>query len=393
LFVVSEVALALVLLIGAGLLIQSFRHLAAVDPGFRPENLLVTQISLPPAKYETPDAQRRFFEQAVERIRAIPGVESAAGTDYLPILPSARGVIHVEGRPMPPPEQMPVAWRSMPQPGFFRTLGTQFVRGSDFAPTLAPDGPLVGIINESFMNQHFAGENPVGQYLLVGRSQQRVQIIGVVKDMKRLGLDVPNSPEYYISARQARESLSPAPFMVVAIRTAMAPEGVASSVREVVRSLDRQQPVSELTTFEDIIASTIATRRLTMSLLTGFSVTALVLCVLGIYGVVSHSVSMRKKEIGVRMALGAQPSHVLSAVTRQGLRWVLAGVVIGLAAALGLTFLMSRIMESVLYEVSARDPLYFAGTPLLLVVVATLACYLPARRATRIEPAITLRTD
>lgn len=392
-FVVAEVALALVLLIGAGLLIQSFRQLAAVDPGFRPENLLVTQISLPPAKYETVDAQRRFFEQAVERIRAIPGVESAAGTDYLPILPSARGMVHVEGRPMPPPEQMPVAWRSMPQPGFFRTLGTQVVRGSDFDPALAPDGPLVGIINESFMNQHFAGEDPVGQYLLVGRSQQRVQIIGVVKDMKRLGLDVPNSPEYYISARQARESLSPAPFMVVAIRTTLDPESVASSVREVVRSLDRQQPVSELMTFEEIIAGTIASRRLTMSLLTGFSVAALVLCVLGIYGVVSHSVSMRKKEIGVRMALGAQPSHVLTAVTRQGLKWVLLGVGLGLATAFLLTYLMSQLMANVLYEVSARDPLYFAGTPLLLVIVAMIACYLPARRATRIEPAITLRTD
>jgi predicted permease len=388
-FVTAEVALALVLLIAAGLLIQSFRKLSSVDTGFNPKGLIVALVTLPTTKYPGAEERRVFFERATEEIRNIPGVDSAAGIDFIPVLLTARTVVLVEGRPAPPMDQMPVAWRSMPQPGFFGTLGARIIRGTDFDPKIAPDSPLTGIINESFVKQYFPGEDPVGKYVLVGRSQQRVQIVGVVNDLKRGGLDLPASPEFYLSARQARASVSPATFMYIAIRSKLPAESIAGSVRNVIRSLDREQPVTDIQTFEDIITDSIASRRLTMSLLTGFSAAALALCILGIYGVVAHSVSMRKKEIGVRMALGAQPSHVLSTVTRQGLKSVLLGVAIGLAAA----FALSRILEKMLFEVSVHDPLYFAASPILLVIVAALACYLPARRATRIEPSITLRTD
>jgi putative ABC transport system permease protein len=389
LLVAVEVALALVLLIGASLLIRSFRTVSSVDPGFDTRNLLVSQVSLPTVKYPTIETRRVFFESMLERIRAIPGVQSATFSDFLPIQGTAHANILVEGQPVPPPDQQPLVWRLMVNPGYFQTLGVQLLAGRDFDPKAGPDSPVEVLINDSLRRRFFADRDPVGQHLLLGRLHLRAEIVGVVADVQQLGLDTRKEAEFFVSAREARKELAPTTFMQLQVRTSLPVENVAQAVRREVQGLDREQPVADLQTMDSIVAASIASRRLTMGLLSGFSAVALALCFLGIYGVVAHSVSLREKEIGVRMALGAQAGQVLGAVTRQSFRWIFLGLVVGLAAAL----LLSRVLESLLFEVSPTDPLYLTTTPIVLALVALLACYLPARRATRIAPAITLRNE
>jgi len=393
LLVAAEVALALVLLIGASLLIRSFRTVSAVDPGFDSRNLVVSQVSLPTAKYPTIEGRRVFFESMLERVRAIPGVQSATFSDFLPIQGTAHANVLVEGQPIPPPDQQPLVWRLMVQPGYFQTLGVHLLSGRDFDPKAGPEAPVEVLINESLRRQFFAGSNPVGQHLLIGRVHLRTTIVGVVADIQQLGLDSKKEAEFFLSAHQARKELAPTTFMQLQVRTALPVENVAQAIRQEVQGIDREQPVADLATMESIVASSIASRRLTMGLLSGFSCVALALCLLGIYGVVAHSVTLREKEIGVRMALGAQAGQVLASVTRQGFRWILLGLAVGIVGAVTLSFLLTRMIASVLFEVSPTDPLYLTTTPLALALVALLACYLPARKATRIAPAITLRNE
>ncbi|HEY8022566.1 MAG TPA: ABC transporter permease, partial [Thermoanaerobaculia bacterium] len=365
-FVIGEVALALTLLIGAGLLLQSFRRLSGLDLGFDPEDLMVVQISLPAAKYPDPQRQRAFFEQALERVRQLPGVESAGLSDYLPVTGTAHSGLSFEGKPLPPVDQQPLVWRLMVAPGTFRTFGARLLQGRDFSPADPPDGPLVAIVNASLVRRFFAGENPLGKHLLLSRQRLPAEIVGVVDDMQEDRLDVPKEPEYFLSTHQARASLRPATAMQLLVRTRLPPVTAAREVRRAVLALDPEQPTADLQTMEGIIATDLASRRLVTGLLAAFSAVALALCLLGIYGVVAQAVSVRRKEIGVRMALGARSGQVLRAVAAQGLVWVVAGLALGLAAALGL----SRVLASQLYEVSARDPAYFVGAPLLLAAVA-----------------------
>lgn len=389
LLVAAEVALALVLLIGAGLLIQSFRRLSAVDLGFDPEDLLAINVALPVATYPTAAERRVFFEEVLERVRRLPGVESAALADFLPIQGAPQTPIAVAGKPVPRPEEQPLVYRLMVSPGYFRTLGARLLAGRDLDPRATPDAPLAVVINESFAERFFAGEDPLRQRLLMGDGTTEAEVVGVVADVRAQGLDTPDAPQFFLSSRQAREELSPTSFMHVLVRTSLPPASVARGVREAVAAVDREQPIADLQTMEQIVADALARRRLTTRLLALFSAAALVLCLLGIYGVVAHSVALRRKEIGLRMALGARAGQVLGEVARRGLAWVGAGVGLGLAAAL----LLSRLIASQLFEVSATEPLQYAVAPLLLVAAAALACWLPARRATRIDPAITLRTD
>jgi putative ABC transport system permease protein len=388
-FVVAEVALAVTLLIGAGLLLRSFGRLSSVDLGFDPRNLLVIQVSLPAAKYPDARGQRAFFEQALARVRALPGVESAGLSDYLPILGTVHVGIAVEGKPVPAADKQPLVWRLMVAPGTFRALGARLLRGRDVSSDEAPDGPLTAVINGTLARQFFGAEDPLGKHLLLGRRDLRAEVVGVLDDMQEMGLDTPKEPEFFLSTHQSRPELVPATSMQLLVRTALPPVTAARQVRQAIVALDPEQPVADFQAMEGIIATNLASRRLTTGLLTAFSAAALALCLLGIYGVVAHAVSLRRKEIGVRMALGALPSHVLRAVAAQGLAWIVAGLALGLAAALAL----SRLLASQLFEVSATDPVYFVGAPIALASAALLACYVPARRATRIEPAITLRTD
>jgi putative ABC transport system permease protein len=386
LFVAAEVALALVLLIGATMLLESFRRLSRVDLGFKPAGLLALQISLPTAKYPDRERQRAFYDQVLERVRTLPGVQSAALTDYLPVTGSAQAPFYVADHPPASQRDKPLAYLMVVSPGFFRTLQTPLLKGRDFDPTTPPDAPSVAVINEAMARQHFAGGDPVGKRFVLGR--RAVEVLGVVHDIQQLGPDVAKAPAFFFSERQGVGTL-PMPFMNLLVRTSLPPSRVADSVRREVLAVDPEQPVANVQTMEGVVADAVAGRRLMMSLLTGFSAVALILCALGIYGLVAHSVSARRQEIGVRLALGAQRPQVLKQVVRQGFRWVLLGLAAGLLASL----LLSKILTGLLYSVSAHDPLYYLLAPLLLGAIALLACYLPARRASRVEPAIILREE
>ena len=382
--VVVEVAVALTLLIAAGLLIASFQRLTAVDLGFNPKRLMTMQITLPEAKYPEVEQQRVFFGQLLDRVRVLPGVTAAALSDYLPVEGTARQLFSIEGKPPASPEEQPVAWRTVVSPGYFPTLEARLRSGRDFDPQATPDAPLTTVINESLARQYFPGENPVGKRLIMGPFP--VEIIGVVQDIHQRSQDVAAEPQFYLSSRQMPRAV---PFMQLLVRTSLPPENVIGSVRQTVRALDSEQPVADLRTMEEIIAGTLATRRLTMGLLSGFSAVALALCLLGLYGVLAHLVTTRTHEISVRMALGARPGQVLSLVVRQGLRWVVSGTILGLAFALALT----RVLESFLFEVSVHEPAYFVAAPVLLAAVALLASWVPARRAARIAPAGALKEE
>jgi putative ABC transport system permease protein len=383
--VAAEVALALVLLIGATLLIESFRRLSETDLGFNPEKLLSMQISLPPTQYPDRGKQRSFYEQVLERVRPLPGVESAAMADYLPIQGSAQAPFSIEGHPPASPADRTYAFMTNVSPGFFRTLRTRLVKGGDFDPKAAPDAPITTVINESMAREYFPNQDPLSHRMILGNYP--VQIVGVTRDVQQLGPEVRNTPGFFLPLRRKGEL--PMLVMHLLVRTTLPPAQVAASVRREVAAIDPEQPVADIETLEGVVADALAGRRMTVGLLTGFSAVALILCALGIYGLIAHSVTTRRKEIGVRMALGARQDQVLGTILAQGFRWVLLGLAAGLAGAL----LLSRALSGLLYGVSPRDPFYYLAAPLLLGFVALLACYLPARRAADVEPAVTLRTE
>jgi putative ABC transport system permease protein len=382
--VIVEVAVALTLLIAAGIFFSSFRRLTSVDVGFNPERLITLRVALPTSKYPGIEEQRVFFNDLLERVRALPGVTSASLTDYLPIEGTARALFYVEGKPPASPQDQSVAWRMVVTPGYFQTMEARLTRGSDFAANTPSDAPPTVVINESFARQYFPDQDPVGKRLMLRDVPN--EIVGVIKDIHQLGLDTQAEPQFYLSHRQMQR---PTPFMQLLVRSELEPESIAGSVRETVLALDSEQPVSDLRTMDGIIAETLAARRLTVQLLSGFSVVALVLCLLGIYGVLAHSVSTRGHEISIRMALGARPGQVLALVMGQGVRWVVMGIVLGLATA----WALSRLVESLLFQVSAREPTYFIAAPVLLALVALLASWVPARRAARIAPARALKDE
>jgi len=383
LLVISEVALALTLLIGAGLLVASFTRLLSVDVGFDPQKLMAMQISLPGSKYPDAERQRIFFTQLLDNVRTVPGVKSVAVSDFLPVLGSARSPFHVDGKAPASPQDEPLAWRMVVSPGFFTTLGAK-LSGHDFAPNAAPDAPPTMVINESLARQYFPGQNPIGQRLVI--RDKTFEIIGVVKDIQQLALENKTTPQFYISSRQISR---PAPFMQLLVRTTLPPESVTSAVRRAVLALDSEQPVGNLQSMEEVISATLAPRRLVVGLLTGFSIVALVLSLLGLYGVLAHTVTTRTQEISVRMALGARPGQVLSLVVGQGLKWVVSGIAIGLITA----FLATKVLQSWLFEVSIHEPSWFVAAPVLVTAVGLFASWLPARRAARIAPARALKEE
>jgi putative ABC transport system permease protein len=385
LFVAAEVALALVLLIGASLLIESFRRLAETDLGFNPARLLSMQLSVPAVKYPDRGRQRVFYEAVLERVRSLPGVASASMSDALPTQGSAQAPFYVEGHPPASPADRSYAFMTTVSPGFFRTMQTRLIQGGDFDLRLPPDAPITAVINESMARQYFHGGPAVGKRLILGGHP--VEIVGVARDVQQLGPEVRNTPGFFLPLRHLGEL--PMPVMHLLVRTTLPLAAVAAGVRREVSAVDPEQPVADIETLEGIVADSLGGRRLTRDLLAGFSVVALILCALGIYGLIAHSVTMRRREIGVRMALGARSGQVLGAVMRQGLSWVLLGLAAGLIAA----FLLSRALTGLLYGVSPRDPLSYLVAPLLLGFIALLACYLPARRATLLDPAVTLRVE
>jgi putative ABC transport system permease protein len=387
-FVVAEVALALVLLASAGLLVKSFTRLQKIDTGVNTDNVLTMVVRLPNGKYKEDQQLVSFFRQATERIGALPGVRSVGMVNFLPLyggLGSNTG-FSIEGRPMPPPGEEPGTNVRASDSGYFSAMGIPLLRGRNFTDLEASEARHVVLISESLARQHFPGEDPIGKRILVEMFEKPnpTEIIGIVGDVRYDSLTDEAEPTVYFPHPELTYD-----FMTLVIRTIGDPAEMAPAVRGELRAIDPEQPVSDVRTMNQVMGETLARSRFNTLLLVLFAGLATLLAAVGIFGVMNYSVTLRTHEIGIRMALGAQPGQVLMLILRQGLLLTLTGIGIGLAGALALT----RVMSGLLFGVGATDPATFAAIVLLLGVVSLIACYIPARRATRVDPLIGLRYE
>jgi predicted permease len=390
LLVVGEVAVSLVLLIGAGLLIHSFVRLRSVDPGFRTDNLLTMRIALPRLKY--PDHPRRtaFFEELLSRVQRVPGVRSAAVANWIPLtLQGDTFGISVEGRPDPGAQEMPDVVTRVVSFDYLNTMGIQLLRGRHFDDQQdRTDSAPVAIISETTARRLWPDEDPLGKRLRPGGADSEepwITVIGVAEDVRQFELTAEPRLQMYLA------NVQPSYFVPghLVVRTDIDPMSLAGAVRQAVWEIDKDQPVSDVRSMDQIFAESIAHQRFSMVLLGTFAAVAMLLGTVGIYGVMSYTVAQRKHEIGVRMALGAGTGNVVSLIVGHGLKLTLIGVVVGLAAA----FVLSRVMQSLLFGITATDPATFIAIPLVLMAAATLASYVPARRASKIDPVIALRYE
>lgn len=381
--VVAEIALALVLLVGAGLLIQSFRRLQEVDLGFDPRNVLTMRLFLPESKYSTAGQSQLFLDQVLQRVAALPGVQAVGTTTQLPMRGGGDTYFTIEGRPFKNPNQRVTAFNPEISHDYLRAMGIPLIKGRTFTGQETKETPRVVIINEAFARTHFPNEDPLGKRLIIDDGQPLpCEIIGVARDIKQFSLASQSSPTMYMpSIETARATL--------VVRTSGDPLAMASAVRQAVQAVDKDQPVANIQSMEQILVASVAQPRFRTLLLGVFALVALGLAAIGIYGVMSYTVAQRTHEIGIRMALGAQGSDVLRLVVKQGMALALGGVVVGVGAALALTHLLTRL----LFNISATDPLTFALIALLLTAIALLACWIPARRATKVDPMTALRCD
>lgn len=385
--VIGEVAISFVLLIGAGLLINSFVHLRNLDPGFRVDHLLTMKMVLPEMKY--PDKQRRapFYDEVLRRVASLPGVQSVAFAGNLPFTYKGDSInISIEGRPDPAPDQRPDVVTRVVSPGYFSTMGIPFVQGRDFNEQDKVDSTQMVVITEKTARHFWPNENPIGKRLKPGSSTSQSpwrEVIGIVKDVRQNDFVAEPKLQMYLVYRQTSAF---APNALV-VRTAVDPLSLGSTVQRTIWDVDKDQPVSDLNTMENIVAHAVARQRFSMLLLGIFAGLALVLAAVGIYGVMSYSIAQRTREIGIRMALGAKRIDVLKLAMGQGLRLVVVGVALGLVAA----FVLTRVMASLLFGISATDPLTFIAISLVLLAVAMLASYIPSVRAMKVDPMVALR--
>jgi putative ABC transport system permease protein len=386
LLVVSEVAVALLLLVGAGLMTRSFLHLRQVNPGFATTNLLSMYIALPTQKYRKPQQTNVFYDQLIERVAKLPGVKSVGGIDPLPFSNSnVTTTFLVEGAPIVAlADRLDVGQRVV-TPGYFQTMSIPVLKGRSFTEQDRENTPSVIIVNEALARRYWPNQDVIGKRLGFEEDPSKQvwrEIVGVVGDVKHKALETEAMPEVYFPYQQ-----HPKNFMNLVVHTASDPASVIPAIRTQVLSIDKDQPVSEVMTMEQRLAKSVASSRFVMLLLGVFSILALVLAAVGIYGVMSYLVTQRTQEIGVRMALGAQKRHVLKLVVGKGMVLAVIGIAIGLAGSLSLT----RLMRSLLFEVTPTDWLTFVITSLVLLTVALLACYIPAHRATKVDPLTALR--
>jgi putative ABC transport system permease protein len=391
LLVVSEVALALVLLVGAGLMIKSFARLHSVNPGFEPENALTMGVALLRARYSEQAQVESFYRQLFERLGAVPGVQSVGGITELPLGGSnTNDYFSIEGRPPLPQGEASIVEYRVISPNYFKAMGIPLLAGRDVSETDTKQTPNVVVINESFARRHWPDENPIGHRIkLQGQYRDPLLIVGVVGDVRHFGLDEKPMPEAYAPYLQDPLSDSLPHFMTLVIRADSGQATLAARLREEIHALDKGTPVIAIKSMNDYLYESLSRRRFNMVLLGIFAGLALLLAAVGIYGVMSYTVTQRTHEIGVRMAIGARARDILRLVIGQAMTLALAGLAIGLVASFALT----RLMESLLYGVSATDPLTFILISLVLTGVALGACFIPARRATKVDPGVALRYE
>jgi putative ABC transport system permease protein len=384
-FAIVEVALALVLLAGAGLLVRSFVRLLDQDPGFDPARTVTMRITLPQARYGGEGQRAQFLVRFFEQVDAIPGVEASGAISFLPLTGLAAATsMEIVGKPLPPKGQEPVADVRVIAHDYLGTMGIPLLKGRLFNEQDAADARGRVVINETMALRHWPGEDPIGKRVRISWDNQEDEVIGVVGDVRHYGLDVESrAMTYWPFAR------NPYGTMTVTVRTAGDASRVVKSIVGLVRQLDPELVVANIRTMDEVVSNSIAERRLTMLLLTIFAGTALLLAAVGIYGVIAYGVTQRTQEIGIRMALGAERGDVLRMVLKQALGLVLGGILIGGAFAL----LLTRLMEGLLFQVEPGDPLTFAVVSAALAVVALVASYIPGRRATRVDPVIALRAE
>jgi putative ABC transport system permease protein len=382
--VIAEMALALLLLIGSGLLMKSFILLQRVDPGFNPDHVVTLRTILNRTAYPTTPQVVNFYAQLLDRVKATPGVQSAATISTLPLSGNNSDTnFLIEGGPIPPPNQEPSAWYNSVSSDYFQAMQLHMVKGRPFSESDNEKSPLVAIISEAMARKFFPNEDPLGKRIGRGPDKWR-EIVGVVRDVKHFGLDTDSPPTMYFPMRQV-----PARGMDLVVRTSGDPLSMAPTLRQQVWAGDRNLAIANLGTMKDLVSSSITQQRFILTLLACFAALALLLAAVGIYGVMSYAVTQRTHEIGIRMALGARVGDVLKLVVRQGLVLTLIGIAVGMALAFSLT----RLMSSLLFGVTPTDALTFATVAGGLVLVALVACLVPARRATKVDPLVALRYE
>jgi putative ABC transport system permease protein len=388
LLVVSEFALGLVLVVASALMIRSFYRLLDVSPGFRVENVLTARVSLPHKKYAKPEQINAFFRDVLERVKALPGVEAAGTAMPLPLTGNGwQTSFYVEGTPVPKPADMPNSDYHMVTPGYFAAMGPRLVRGRLFTDADDLKAPKVMLVSQSFAKRYWPGQDPLGKRVKLGgpdSKQDWTAVVGEVSDTKQYGLDTKTKTEFYIPSAQR-----PNGYAALVVRTKGDASALTSAVRDAVLAVDSQQPIFGVHTMESYLDQTVFGRRLAAVLLGLFAALGLVLAAVGIYGVIAYTVSQRTHEFGIRMALGASRKEVLRMVLGSGVRLALLGV--GVGVVLGLALL--RLASSLLFGVKASDPLMYLLAAAVLSGVALLACYVPAHRATKVDPATALRYE
>ena len=389
--VIAELALAVMLLAGAGLLIRSFAKLQAVDPGFRSDQALTFELTLPDGRYKDDEPRIAFFDQLLPRLRALPGVRSASAVLGLPL--SGLDLIisfEVAGRPPVPPSQQPAMQVRVATPEYFDALGIPLKRGRGFTEADRAGTPRVVLITEAAARQYFPGEDPIGKTIKLGwgrgpgKPKAGGEVVGIVGDIKDAALNEPNPPQIYMPLRQW-----PVSFMTVVVKTSVPPASIADAARAQVAAVDANLPLSNVRTLDAVVAKSISQQRFYLTLLTAFAAVALLLAAIGIFGVLSYAVAQRTREIGIRMALGAQGRSVITLIVRQAMILVASGVALGTVAALFLSETMARM----LFSIKPTDPATFVSVAAVLIAVALCASYIPARRATRVDPIVALKAE
>jgi putative ABC transport system permease protein len=387
-FVIVEIALALILLVGAGLLIRSFASLLNVNPGFNPKNVITVRILLPRVRYTEDHQIVQYFQEALRRIQALPMVESAGGTTFLPFAETASGTnFFIEGRPTPRPDQEPTTLVYVTDENFFKTMQIPLIRGRLFTHSEAVEAKRVVLISEALAKTYFPNEDPIGKRLKINMRDDpnpTTEIIGIVGDVKHESLDAKIEPAVYWPHAEL-----PISFMTLVIRVKGDALSAIPTINKTIRPIDPQLAFSEFRTMEDKMGDSYAKNQFNMVLLFILAVVAVALAIIGIYGVMSHSVAQRTQEMGIRMALGAKAEDLLKLILKQGGKLIVIGTIIGLAGGL----VMTSLMESLLFGTSSSDPETFVFVTLAIIVVALAACYIPARRASKVDPMTALHYE